>query len=76
VDLLGEASHLYDQELLRGPVDPGPSMRATLQYLAARLERARGLATERPGTAVALVSEVLRELDQLAAARDYPAGQL
>ena len=76
VDLLGEASHLYDQELLRGPVDPGPSMRATLQYLAARLERARGLATERPGTAVALVNEVLRELDQLAAARDYPAGQL
>jgi hypothetical protein len=51
-------------------------MRSSLQYLSARLDRARGLVTERPGTAVALITEVLRELDQLAAARDYPAGQL
>ncbi len=76
VELLGEATHLFDQELLRGPVDPGPAMRDKLQELATWLNRARRIINERPGIATALLTQVLLGLDQLDAARDDQDGQL
>jgi hypothetical protein len=68
--LLTEANHIYDSELLRGPVSAGPAMRQKLQSLRAKLDRARSLGSTRPGSAVALAQEILLELDRLAAARD------
>jgi hypothetical protein len=74
-DLLSEADHRFDQELLRGSTEAGPTMRLTLQSARATLARAREIMPDHPGTAVVLVSEVLRNLDQLAAARsDLGAG--
>jgi hypothetical protein len=74
-DLLSEADHRFDQELLRGSTEAGPSMRTTLQGARANLRRAREILAEHPGTAVVLISEVLRDLDRLAAARsDLPGG--
>ncbi|GAA4683657.1 SCO2524 family protein [Phytohabitans rumicis] len=68
-DMLYEAEHLYDQELLGGAGEAGPAMRKALQGMRLTLERARRIRHTRPATAVALISEVLRELDQLTAAR-------
>jgi hypothetical protein len=68
-DLLNEANHLFDQELLNGSLEVGPSMRHTLRSAQFKLRRAREILLDKPGTAAALASEVLRELDQLAAAR-------
>nr|WP_232071802.1 SCO2524 family protein [Phytohabitans flavus] len=68
-DLLTEAEHLYDQELLSGSGEAGPAMRRVLHTMRLSLERARSIRTTRPATAVALISEVLRDLDGLAAAR-------
>jgi hypothetical protein len=68
-DLLAEADHLYDQELLRMAAAIGPSMEAALQRARAALRRAHDIIRERPGTAAALATQVLQELDQLAAAR-------
>lgn len=68
-DLLSEAEHRFDHELLGGGAEAGPSMRTTLQTASATLARARDVLTEHPGTAMALAQEVLRELDRLSAAR-------
>ncbi len=68
-DLLNEAEHLFDQELLSGSGTAGPPMRDLLQTVRANLRRAREIIDDRPGTAVVLASEVLRDLDHLAAAR-------
>lgn len=68
-DLLNEADHLFDRELLNWSGDTGPPMRANQQAVRAKLRRAREILHDRPGSAVVLASEVLRELDQLAAAR-------
>lgn len=68
-DLLSEAEHLYDQELLSGAAEAGPKMRQTLQVVRVNLRRAREILQDRPGTAVALSTEVLRTLDEFAAAR-------
>lgn len=75
MDLLGEAEHLFDQELLSGSSDAGPSMRTVLQAIRARLWRAREIVDDRPGTAAVLATEALRELDQLAAARLDARGE-
>jgi hypothetical protein len=75
MDLLAVADHLYDQEVLSNPLEPGPAITQKLQSLKIRLERARSVSEERPAIAVALSSEVLRELDQLAAARHDPDGR-
>ncbi|WP_422772738.1 SCO2524 family protein [Plantactinospora sp. WMMC1484] len=68
-DLLNEAEHLYDMELLTGAAEGGPRMQQTLQVVRVNLRRARDIVHERPGTAAALTSAVLRQLDELSAAR-------
>ncbi|WP_229073780.1 SCO2524 family protein [Actinoplanes sp. DH11] len=69
-ELLSEAEHLYDQELLRGAPNGGEAMQLELQALAAKLKRSRSILDEKPGTASALAGEVLLNLDRFAAARD------
>jgi hypothetical protein len=68
-DLLGEADHLFDQEQFAGATHGGPSLQAKLEILRTTLDRGRAILLDRPGTAVVLASEVLRELDKLAVAR-------
>jgi len=68
-DLLSEAEHLFDQELLRGSTEGGPAMRATLQEVQTNLQRARTIMSDRPGSAMVRASEALLVLDRLAAAR-------
>jgi hypothetical protein len=75
-DLLAEAEHLFDQELLMISAEAGPAMGSALQTVRTTLRRARDLMPDRPGTALVLVSEVLRELDRLAAARLTATGAL
>jgi hypothetical protein len=67
--LLAEAEHLFDQERLRGTSDTGERMRESFQVVSAKLRRARELIRDRPGTAVVLAGDVLRELDMVDAAR-------
>lgn len=73
-DLLNEADHLYDRELLDGSTNGGQSLQEELKRIGAELRRARAVRRERPGVAVALTEEVLRKLDRLAAARRGTAG--
>jgi hypothetical protein len=72
LDLLNEADHLYDHELLNGSPET-PQLRTDLKRLDSTLQRARTIVHERPASAVALVSAVLRELDLLIAARQDAA---
>jgi hypothetical protein len=74
LDLVNEAEHLYDNELLNGASEAGPAMRDNLQRVQASLYRARELLRMRPGTAAVLAGEVLRELDSLNVARRDAAG--
>ncbi|GIF03715.1 SCO2524 family protein [Actinoplanes siamensis] len=69
-DLLSEAERVFDKEQLRGSSAGGPSLRDSLNRQGAGLRRARQLMGTRPGTAVSILHEVLRELDKLAAARE------
>jgi hypothetical protein len=69
-DLLSEAEHLYDQELLQGSPNSGHAMQAEMQALAAKLKRGRSVLDKQPGTAYALANSVLLALDQFAAARN------
>ncbi|GAB3160024.1 SCO2524 family protein [Micromonospora sonneratiae] len=73
-DLLNEAEHLYDIELLSGGTEAGPPIRQTLQIVQVYLRRAREILSERPATASSLANEVLRRLDELAAARRDVTG--
>ncbi len=73
VDLLHEADHLFDREQLSGSSEAGPSMRAVLQGVRANLRRAWEILDDRPGSAMVLASEVLRDLERLAAARQDAA---
>jgi hypothetical protein len=68
-ELLAEAEHLFDLELLTGGGEAGPRMRETLKIARVNLQRAREIAQDRPGTAATLASTVLIALDELAAAR-------
>lgn len=68
-DMLAEADHLFDQELLSVSAEAGPAMGTALQTVRATLRRAHETIGDRPGTALVLAQEVLRELDRLAAAR-------
>jgi hypothetical protein len=73
-DLLNEAEHLYDRELLYGSSEAGEPLRESLKESRLRLERARQIQHERPGSAAALAADVLRELDNLTAARQDTSG--
>lgn len=68
-DLLAEAEHLFDMELLSGAAAGGPAIVQTLQVTRINLRRARELLKDRPGTAAAIAMEVLRTLDEFSAAR-------
>jgi hypothetical protein len=73
-DLLNEAEHLYDRELLTGSSEAAEPLRETLTRVRLSLDRARQIQHERPATSVALATEVLSELDQIAAARQDTVG--
>jgi hypothetical protein len=73
-DLLNEADHLYDRELLNGTTTRGERLRVELERIGTELSRARSVRRQRPGVAVALVEEVLRRLDRLSAARRADSG--
>ncbi|MEV0897342.1 SCO2524 family protein [Actinoplanes sp. NPDC049802] len=68
-DLLYEAEHLYDMELMRGSADASLEVMDVLTEIRAKLERSRSIARTRPGAASALVNWVLMELDGLEAVR-------
>jgi len=73
-DLLNEADHLYDRELLNGSTFSGATLRDELDRIGVELQRARTVRSERPGVAVAVTEEVLRKLDRLSAARRADSG--
>jgi hypothetical protein len=73
-DLLTEADHLYDRELLNGTTTRGEALRIELERIGTELRRARSVRRERPGVAVAVTEEVLRKLDRLSAARRANTG--
>jgi hypothetical protein len=60
--------------MLSVAAEAGPTMRTTLQALRSALNRAHEVLDERPGTASALASYVLIELDRLKAARNTAVG--
>jgi len=72
--LLNEAERVFDKELLRGSGEGGPSLRDSLNRQSINIRRAREMMPMQPGTALSLLHEVLRELDKLAAAREFDAG--
>jgi hypothetical protein len=73
-DMLVEAEARFDEELLRGSAEGGPALRENLRQQQTILRRARKVLPQRPATAVALLSEALRELDKLTAAREPETG--
>jgi hypothetical protein len=73
-DLLNEADHLYDRELLNGTTTRGETLRVELDRIGTELRRARAVRREQPGVAVAVTEEVLRKLDRLSAARQADSG--
>ncbi|SDS48653.1 SCO2524 family protein [Actinoplanes derwentensis] len=73
-DLLNEADHLYDRELLNGTTARGGTLRIELDRVGTELRRARAVRREQPGVAVAVTEEVLRKLDRLSAAREADSG--
>ncbi|GAA2583422.1 SCO2524 family protein [Winogradskya consettensis] len=75
-DLLNEAEHLYDRELLNNSTYSGQSLGEQLKQIGVDLERARTQRRDRPGVAVAVTEEVLRKLDRLSAARRATAGTI
>lgn len=68
LDLLNEAEHLLNQEMLAADVDDESAMQTGINRIETKLMRARRILNERPGTAHALILEALRELDELAVA--------
>jgi len=68
-ELLSEAEHLFDRELMRGSAAGGPVLEETVRQIRATLRRTREVLPDRPGTAAVLASDVLRRLDELSAGR-------
>jgi hypothetical protein len=68
-DLLGEADQLFNQEQLEASQHENSAMQTAMHRISIKLSRARQIVRERPGTAAAIVHEALRDLDQLAVAR-------
>lgn len=72
-DLLSEADHLFNQEQLQTSRHSTSSLNSSLHRIENRLQRARTLLQDRPGTAKAIVIDVLRELDEFSIARQDAA---
>jgi hypothetical protein len=66
---IAEARHILDQERLTTPTAGGSQEQKLLREAEQSLNRADSLASERPATAAALADRVLRNLDELAFAR-------
>lgn len=69
--LFSEASHLFDRELMAvdSPIageEDARSRRGSVTTIRDKLDRAREILDDRPGTAISLLQEVLSELDRLA----------
>ena len=78
-EYLAEAENLFDQERLYGTwsVDRRSLERGgetPAQSIVARLERARTLRFQRPGTTIVLAQDVLRDLDEIAKPRAESFG--
>ncbi len=73
-DLLSEADHLLDKEMMDAAGGAFVSVRNMLRQAEASLQRARRLLRDRPGTSCALALQVLTSLDELAAARISATG--
>jgi hypothetical protein len=74
-ELLAEAENVFDREQLRGSGEAGPALRDSLNRQSINLSRARRMLPTQPGTAATRLLEVLRELDKLAAAHEFQAGE-
>ncbi|MEV4294380.1 SCO2524 family protein [Microbispora rosea] len=70
LQMLGEAEHLLDQELVTRPLVGGQTIQPKLRSIQASLQRARAIVSDRPATAQALISDALLGLERLSAARD------
>ncbi|WP_322754018.1 hypothetical protein [Frankia sp. Cas3] len=68
-ELLSEADHLLNQEILQADADDRSELNTGLLEIEATLTRARRILSERPSSASALAMEALRKLDELAVAR-------
>ncbi|HEX2143544.1 MAG TPA: SCO2524 family protein [Glycomyces sp.] len=74
-ELLVEAEHVYDQELLRGSGHAGPALAQEIRSVGLTIRHAKEVVDERPGTAFALGVKALIDLDRLiAAGRDAETG--
>jgi hypothetical protein len=69
VELLNEADHLLNQEMLLVSAEDTSQNRVALDRIEQRLARARRLLNERPGTSMSLATQALAALDELAYAR-------
>jgi hypothetical protein len=72
-NLLGEADHLFSQYQMEASEDSGTAVNSSLRRIESRLQRSRRILYERPGTAMALVLDVLTELDEFTVARQDAA---
>ncbi|GAA1293385.1 hypothetical protein Psi02_43280 [Planotetraspora silvatica] len=68
--MLSEAEHLLDQELVTRPLITGQTIQPKLRSIQAALNRARLIISSRPATANALVIDALLDLERLTTARD------
>ena len=74
-EILVEAEHVYDQELLRGSGNAGPALAQEIRSVGLTIRHAKDVVDERPGTAFALGVKALIDLDRLiAAGRDAETG--
>jgi len=74
-ELLVEAEHIYDQELLRGSGNAGPALAQEIRSVGMTIRHAKEVVDERPGTAFSLGVKALIDLDRLiAAGRDAETG--
>ena len=73
-ELLIEADHLFDQEMLYGSSESGRALQTEREQIKLQLKRAHTVRRDQPGTAVSLAQAVLHRLDRLAAARRTTSG--
>jgi hypothetical protein len=72
--LLAEAEHMFDQELLQSSATVNEPMSDTIMTARLALRRAHAVLGTRPGTAAAIATRVLADLDGLEAARQNAGG--
>ncbi len=69
VELLSEAEHLLNQEWLAVSLEDVSEKRQRLEDIEVRLDRARDLVDDKPGTSVSITTLALVQLEELAYAR-------